>query len=302
MLELDDKISAVAPDLDPDDALAVDSQLDDRALAPALRPAAGDRARRVWLAVWPKVAAIAIALGLWQLVVLSGWRPEYVLPAPATVFERLGELIADGTVFDALRVTGERAIYGYGAALVIGVTLGSLVASSKIVRSAVGSMITGLQTMPSIAWFPLAILLFKLSEQAITFVVVLGAAPSIANGLIAGVDHTPPLLLRVGTMMGANPWQRLRHVMLPAAMPAFVGGLKQGWAFAWRSLMAGELIVILGPSVGFLLQQYRNLADAAGLIAMMIVILVVGILIDTLVFGSLDRVVRRRHGLTEDRT
>ena len=301
MLELDDKITAVTADLSPDEALAVDSQLDDRSIAPIARVSGRHRARRIWLAVWPKVAAIAIALGLWQLVVLSGWRPEYVLPAPATVFERLGELIADGTVFDALRVTGERALYGYGAALVIGVVLGSLVASSKIVRSAVGSLITGLQTMPSIAWFPLAILLFKLSEQAITFVVVLGAAPSIANGLIAGVDHTPPLLLRVGTMMGANPWQRLRHVLLPAAMPSFVGGLKQGWAFAWRSLMAGELIVILGPSVGFLLQQYRNLADAAGLIAMMIVILVVGILIDTLVFGSLDRLVRRRHGLSEER-
>jgi len=204
-------------------------------------------------------------------------------------------------VFDALRITGERALYGYGAALIIGIVLGSLVASSKIVRSAVGAMITGLQTMPSIAWFPLAILLFQLSEQAITFVVVLGAAPSIANGLITGVDHTPPLLVRVGTMMGANRWQRLRHVMLPAAMPSFVGGLKQGWAFAWRSLMAGELIVILGPSVGFLLQQYRNLADAAGLIAMMIVILVVGILVDTLVFGTLDRIVRRRHGLTDER-
>ncbi|MET0662805.1 MAG: ABC transporter permease [Ilumatobacteraceae bacterium] len=300
MLELDDKIASMAPELSPDEALAVDSQLDDRSLVPVNRPSGRHRARAIWLAVWPKVAAVAIALAIWQLVVLSGWRPEYVLPAPATVFDRLGELIADGTVFDALRVTGERALVGYGAALVIGIVLGSLVASSKIVRSAVGAMITGLQTMPSIAWFPLAILLFQLSEQAITFVVVLGAAPSIANGLITGVDHTPPLLLRVGTMMGANPWQRLRHVMLPAAMPSFVGGLKQGWAFAWRSLMAGELIVILGPSVGFLLQQYRNLADAAGLIAMMIVILVVGILIDTLVFGTLDRIVRRRHGLTDE--
>ena len=192
MLELDDKIASMAPELSPDEALAVDSQLDDRSLVPVNRPSGRHRARAIWLAVWPKVAAVAIALGIWQLVVLSGWRPEYVLPAPATVFDRLGELIADGTVFDALLVTGERALVGYGAALVIGIVLGSLVASSKIVRSAVGSMITGLQTMPSIAWFPLAILLFQLSEQAITFVVVLGAAPSIANGLITGVDHAPP--------------------------------------------------------------------------------------------------------------
>ncbi len=121
------------------------------------------------------------------------------------MFDRLGELIADGTVLDALRVTGERAIIGYAArARHRRRRSASLVASSKIVRSAVGSMITGLQTMPSIAWFPLAILLFQLSEQAITFVVVLGAAPSIANGLITGVDHVPPLLLRAGQMMGAN--------------------------------------------------------------------------------------------------
>ena len=185
-------------------------------------------------------------------------------------------------------------------ALVIGVVVGGLVSSSRIIRSAVGSLITGLQTMPSIAWFPLAILLFGLSERAITFVVVLGAAPSIANGLITGVDHVPPVLLRAGRMMGATGFAKFRHVVLPASMPSFVGGLKQGWAFAWRSLMAGELIVVLGASVGFLLQQYRNLADAAGLIAMMIVILVIGIVVDAVLFGSLDRGVRRRHGLIED--
>jgi NitT/TauT family transport system permease protein len=260
----------------------------------------GAFARRAWLALWPKVAAVAIGLAIWQLIVWSGWRPEYVLPAPATVFERLGELIADGTVATALATTAERAAYGFTMALVIGVVVGGLVSSSRIIRSAVGSLITGLQTMPSIAWFPLAILLFGLSERAITFVVVLGAAPSIANGLITGVDHVPPVLLRAGRMMGATGFAKFRHVVLPASMPSFVGGLKQGWAFAWRSLMAGELIVVLGASVGFLLQQYRNLADAAGLIAMMIVILVIGIVVDVVLFGSLDRWVRRRHGLIED--
>ena len=100
--------------------------------------------------------------------------------------------------------------------------------------------------------------------------------------------------------MGATGFAKFRHVVLPASMPSFVGGLKQGWAFAWRSLMAGELIVVLGASVGFLLQQYRNLADAAGLIALMIVILVIGIAVDAVLFGSLDRWVRRRHGLIDD--
>ena len=277
--------------------------LDDRAeaLGPSPRRDWGEAGRQVWLATWPKLAAIALALGIWQVVVWSGWREEYVLPAPATVFDRLGELIADGTVFDAIGITMRRAAVGFALAVVIGVIVGGIVASSRIARSAVGSLITGLQTMPSIAWFPLAILLFQLSEGAITFVVVLGAAPSIANGLIAGVDHVPPILLRAGKVMGATGLARFRHVVLPASMPSFVGGLKQGWAFAWRSLMAGELLVTLGVfSVGFLLQQYRSVNDTPGLIAMMIVILVIGIVVDSLVFGTLDRWVRRRHGLLSD--
>ena len=148
-------------------------------------------------------------------------------------------------------------------------------------------MITGLQTMPSIAWFPLAIVLFQLSEGAITFVVVLGAAPSIANGLISGVDHVPPILRRAGRAMGAGRWATFRHVVLPASMPSFVGGLKQGWSFAWRSLMAGELLVTLGVfSVGLLLTQYRAIADYPAMIAIMIVILVVGIIVDGVLFAT----------------
>ena len=294
MLVVDDNVTA----------LEAEVRLDDSATAADIERRGRDRAdlgRRIWLATWPKVAAIALALLLWQIVVWSGWRPEYVLPAPATVFDRLGELIADGTVFEAVAVTMRRALVGFALAVAIGVVVGGIVASSKIARSAVGSMITGLQTMPSIAWFPLAILLFQLSEGAITFVVVLGAAPSIANGLIAGVDHVPPVLLRAGHMMGARGFDKFRHVVLPASLPSFVGGLKQGWAFAWRSLMAGELLVTLGVfSVGFLLQQYRTVNDTPSLIAMMIVILTIGILVDALVFGTLDRWVRRRYGLLTD--
>jgi NitT/TauT family transport system permease protein len=276
--------------------------LDDRveALESPPRLEWGDAGRRLWMATWPKLAAIVLAVGIWQVVVWSGWREEYVLPAPATVFDRLGELIADGTVLDAVGITMRRAAVGFALAVLIGVIVGGIVASSRIARSAVGSLITGVQTMPSIAWFPLAILLFQLSEGAITFVVVLGAAPSIANGLIAGVDHVPPILLRAGTVMGATGLARFRHVVLPASLPSFVGGLKQGWAFAWRSLMAGELLVTLGVfSVGFLLQQYRSVNDTPGLLAIMIVILVIGIVVDALVFGTLDRWVRRRHGLID---
>jgi len=153
--------------------------------------------------------------------------------------------------------------------------------------------------MPSIAWFPLAILLFQLSESAILFVVVLGAAPSIANGLIAGVDHVPPLLLRAGRVLGASGLNLYRHVILPASLPSFVAGLKQGWAFAWRSLMAGELLVILAnrPSIGARLQFARELSDAPALLSLMIVVLIIGIVVDG-VFNQVDGHIRRRRGLT----
>jgi NitT/TauT family transport system permease protein len=257
------------------------------------------RAHRVWSATWPKVAAVALALGLWQLVVWSGWRPEYVLPGPAKVFEELRDQLADGRLQRALWLTLGRAGRGYAIALVIGVIVGSIVASSKIVRSAFGSFITGLQTMPSVAWFPLALLLFKRSEAAILFVVVLGAAPSIANGLLSGIDQIPPLYMRAGRVLGAKGFTLYRRVVLPAALPGFVGGMKQGWAFAWRSLMAGELLVIIAghQSIGVLMQNARDISDSAALMASMVVILVVGIVVDAVFFAGIDRAIRRRRGL-----
>jgi NitT/TauT family transport system permease protein len=236
----------------------------------------------------------------WQAVVWTHWRPSYVLPGPGPVFRRLGHDLAGGELPRAVAITMRRAAVGYGLSVILGAAVGLAVARAKPLRAAVGSLITGLQTMPSIAWFPLAILLFKLSEGAILFVVVLGAAPAIANGVVAGVDHVPPILLRAGRVLGARGLAAYRYVVVPAALPSFVGGLKQGWAFAWRSLMAGELLAVVnGPSIGVRLQSARELSDAEGLMAAMIVILVIGILVDSLVFGRLSRTVRRRWGLID---
>lgn len=258
------------------------------------------RARALWSTVWPKLAAIALGLGLWQAVVWSRWKPEYVLPGPDKVLPALGDLLRSATFWRALGITMRRAVTGYTVALVIGSVIGIAVARIRLLRSAVGSLITGLQTMPSIAWFPLAILLFGLTERAILFVVVLGAAPSIANGLIAGVDHVPPLMVRAGRMIGAKGLALDRHVVLPAALPAYVAGLKQGWAFAWRSLMAGELLVIVAnrPSIGDQLQFAREFSRSSEMLALMIVILVIGIVVDS-VFGRADVAIRRRWGLIE---
>lgn len=258
--------------------------------------------QQLWPRLWPKVAALVIAVSLWQLVVASHWRPEYVLPGPQAVGTTLVELATTGEFWEAVARTLKRAVSGYAVALVAGLVIGGLVATIKPMRSAIGALITGLQTMPSIAWFPLAVLLFKLSESAIMFVVVLGAAPAIANGLISGVDHVPPLLVRAGRVLGAKGLTLFRHVVAPAALPSCLAGLKQGWAFAWRSLMAGELLAVsLGRSIGADLQTARDLSDARGLFAMMIVLLVVGLVVDAL-FGAADHALRRRWGLVDPAT
>src|SRR5581483_387096 len=258
------------------------------------------RAARIWSLVWPKVLASALFFLGWQAVVWSGWKPEYLLPGPGTVVDTLFSNF--DTLTEAAGRTLLRAIEGFSIAIVIGSVVGALVARNKVLRAGIGSMITGLQTMPSVSWFPLAILLFKLTEGAILFVVVLGAAPSIANGLINGIDHIPPILTRAGRALGARGTRAFRYVILPAAFPSFIGGLKQGWAFAWRSLLAGELLVLIPGthSLGEQLEFSSQFSDAKGLIATMMVIFVIGVVMDELFFGNVDRAIRRRYGLIED--
>lgn len=271
--------------------------LDALELAVPVRPA---RATRAWRAVWPKLVAVAVALGVWELVVLSGWRSTDVLPGPGPVFRTLWDELWSGDLLPATALTLQRAAVGFALGMAIGTPIGIAIARVRVVRTAVGSVVTSLQTMPSMAWFPFAILLFSQTETAIMFVVVLGAAPAIANGLVAGVDHIPPDLLRVGRVLGARRWNALRYVVLPAAYPQYVSGLKQGWAFAWRSLIAGELIVQVagGESIGARLQEAQRSEDATALLATMIVILVIGIVVDSLGFGTLERRIRHRYGLS----
>jgi NitT/TauT family transport system permease protein len=257
----------------------------------------------VWQAAWPKLAALGISLGLWQLVAISGWRPSYVLPGPVPVFAELGNQLVTGDFWRAVAITMTRGVVGFLIAAALGLVLGVLVARSRILRAAIGSLITGLQTMPSIAWFPLAILLFQLSEQAILFVILIGAVPSIANGVIGGVDYVPALLVRAGRNVGASGLSLYRHVVLPAALPSIVTGLKQGWAFAWRSLLAGELMVSIAnrPSLGQFLNQSRELSDTSYMIALMIAILAIGIAVDA-IFSAFERGIRRRRGVVAGQT
>jgi NitT/TauT family transport system permease protein len=251
-----------------------------------------------WAVTWPKLLAVAIALALWQFVYVAGLKPAYLLPGPATALASLGDMAQTSDFWQGLQTTVMRGVFGFVVAVLIGSLLGIAVSQWRVLRLGVGSMVTGLQTMPSIAWFPLAILLFGLSEQAILFVIILGAAPSVANGIIGGIDEVPPALSRAGYMLGARGIDRYRHIVLPAAFPAYLSGLKQGWAFAWRSLLAGELLVTVGnKGVGALMSDARSFGQPDNLLALMIVVLILGMLIDVL-FNAVTNRVRTRRGLT----
>ena len=269
------------------------------ALELEIAPQRSDLGRRFWRAAWPKLLAIALVILIWELVAVSGWKEDYVLPGPGTVFKDLGDLVTTADFWAGVRLTMTRAITGFSLAVLIGTIVGAAVATFAPLRAAIGSLITGLQTMPSIMWFPLAILLFQLGEKAILFVVVIGAAPSVANGLISGIDYVPRTWLRVGQVLGMSGLKKYRHLILPASLPSFVSGLKQGWAFSWRSLMAGELLVIVpgAISIGVRMQNARDLFESSLVISYIIVVLIIGILIDVL-FNATDNALRRRWGLT----
>ncbi|MEU4238023.1 ABC transporter permease [Actinoplanes sp. NPDC026619] len=273
------------------------SGLDALELAP--KTDKGALGKRIWRSTWPKLLAIAIVVLAWQIVVWSKWKPDYVLPGPGTVFGDLGDVITTGAFWDGVLLTLRRAVTGFALAVLIGTVIGAAVSRFAPLRAAIGSLITGLQTMPSIMWFPLAILLFQISESAIMFVVIIGAAPSVANGLISGIDYVPRTWLRVGKVLGMKGIAEYRHLILPASLPSFISGLKQGWAFSWRSLMAGELLVIVpgALSIGVRMQQARDLSDSSLVICYIIVVLVIGILIDVL-FNAADNALRKRWGLT----
>jgi NitT/TauT family transport system permease protein len=256
-------------------------------------------ARAIWAVVWPKLLAIGLVIGAWEIIHRTGWK-QFVLPGPATVFANLWDQMQHAQLWQAIDITMRRAVIGFALSVLIGAVIGALMSRIKPLRAATGSLITAMQTMPSIAWFPFAIILFGATTNAIIFVIVLGSAPSVANGLITGVDYIPPLLLRAGKTMGLSRVATYRHLILPASLPSFVSGLKQAWAFAWRSLMAGELLVIIlgQPSIGALLSAAQDQSDMASAIAIMIVILALGIIIDML-FSKADAVIRRRRGMTD---
>ncbi|PZR54934.1 ABC transporter permease [Xylanimonas oleitrophica] len=264
------------------------------------QPAPARRGRAALSRLWPPVLAATVLLVVWQAVVWSGVQPLWNLPGPRQVADAVTSAAADGTLWEALSTSLERGVLGFLAAVAIGTPLGVVVARVRWVRVTFGPIVTGLQVLPSVAWVPAGIIWFGLSDATVYFVILMGAVPSIVNGIVAGVDQVPPLLRRVGQVLGAGRVAMVTEVVLPAALPGYLAGLKQGWAFSWRSLMAAEIIAV-GGSIGFglgaFLQQGRELADMSLVLTAILLILAVGIAVELLVFAPLERAVLRRRGL-----
>jgi NitT/TauT family transport system permease protein len=262
------------------------------------------RAWSVARRVLPPVVALAVLVVIWQALWAAAIWPEYQLPSPGAVWAQIAERIGTGEIVVFLWTSVHRAVIGFFIALAVAVPLGLLIANVSLVRRGIGPLVSGLQSLPSVAWVPAAVLWFGLTDPAIYFVVLLGAVPSIANGLVSGVDQIPPILPRVGKVLGASRMAAIRHILLPAALPGFVGGLKQGWAFSWRSLMAAELIATspqLGEGLGQFLHNGQSLSDMSMVMAAIVLILFVGIGIELLVFRPLERAVLHARGLTGGR-
>ncbi|NMM15559.1 MAG: ABC transporter permease [Cellulomonas sp.] len=289
----------MAADTAPSDVRALEAGLD--ALDSLVTPVASNRTRAAWSAFWPTAAAVVVFGGVWQAVALAGLRPSYALPSPADVWTAFVVAAQDGSGVRAVGLSLERGGLGFAISVVVGVLLGTTLATAPLLRRALGPIVSGLQSLPSVAWVPAALIWFQLSNAAIFTVVLLGAIPSIVNGLLAGVDQVSPLFLRVGQVLGASGWTRIRYVLLPGALPGFLAGLKQGWAFAWRSLMAAELISSsprLGTGLGQLLDLGRQTNDLSLVIAAILLIFAVGMAIELAVFSPLERKVLRARGLT----
>ena len=262
-----------------------------RPLAPGPRPP--DPGRRVWM---KRTAFFTVLLGVWEILFRLNMWPDYLFPAPSEVFATLFQGFANRTFLIGIGGSLRRLVQGYFLALAIGLAIGLLIAQLRWLKETIGLLVLGLQTLPSICWLPLAILWFGLNEQAILFVVVMGAVLSIAQATEDGILNTSRLYLRAARNLGARRWRLYISVILPAALPSIVTGMKLGWSFAWRSLMAGELLYTL-PGLGNLLNLGRELNDMSQVVAVMVVIILIGTVTDRLIFSTMEHRIRERWGL-----
>src|ERR1700731_2073613 len=237
-------------------------------------------------------------LSIWHLLVLAKIWSVVLLPDPMSVWDYLEGAAGDGTLLQASLVTMRRLLAGYVIGIAAGLPLGLLTARFKFCEDTIGVLALGLQTLPSVCWVPLALLWLGQTESAMLFVVIMGTVWSVVIATDTGVRTIPPIFARAARTMGSNPFHKWTRVILPASLPFLVSGMKQGWAFAWRSLMAAEIYVTIltGFGLGYLLHYGRELNAMDQVIGIMLVIIVIGLLTDKILFSPWERFLHRRWG------
>lgn len=238
---------------------------------------------------------------MWELVYKIGvdyleiWKP-YIFPSPFDVFKTLFSLIRDNTIGIAIVTSMRRLIIGYVISVVIGVTLGIGIVRFKYIDENMSALILGLQTLPSVCWLPFAILWYGLNESAIIFVIAIGSIFAISMATVSAIKNIEPIYLKAAKTMGARGAKLYSSVIAPASLPTIISGMKQGWSFAWRALMSGEMLSAT-KGLGQVLMVGRDLADISQVVAVMVVIIILGLVIDKLIFGYLEKNVRYKWGL-----
>jgi NitT/TauT family transport system permease protein len=238
----------------------------------------------------------SLLIGIWFLLAKLKIWPPYVFPDPKGVVENMWAGFADHSFWIAIGVSMKRMLEGYAISVVLGMILGFGVASSKFLEETMGGLLVSLQSLPSICWLPLAVLWFGLTEKAILFVVVMGSLLSVTIAMEDGRKQMPKIFGMAGRNLGARGFKLFWYVLLPASLPYIVSGLKQGWAFAWRSLISGEMIFV-SLGLGQLLMMGRDLNDMSQVIAVMILIIGIGYIVDGLVFKTIERRLQHKWGL-----
>jgi len=233
---------------------------------------------------------------LWAWIAYMKFWPNYLFPSPKGVLETMRLGFADHSFQIGIRRSLERIAIGYALSMAIGIPLGLLTARIRWLDHTLGSLVIGLQTLPSICWLPAALLWFGLTDGAILFVVIMGSTLAISIGTDDAVKNLPPIYVKAALTMGVRGFRLYKDVIFPAALPGIVSALKQGWSFAWRSLMAGELLFV-SPGLGHLLQMGRDLNDISMVAAVMIIIMALGWSVDRFVFSALEERIRYRRGM-----
>ncbi|MCA1813835.1 MAG: ABC transporter permease [Halobacteriales archaeon] len=252
--------------------------------------------RAWWKHLGAGVLFLLLLFGGWEALARMGFWPRYLVPAFTDVLRALWGTAQSGGLVAGLAASVMRLVLGYGIGLVLGLGLGLWMGRSRIAESTLGSVALGLQALPSVAWLPLALIWFGLSETAITFVVVMGTVFAIAVATSTAIHQTPHTWERAARNLGARGHALLLHLTLPAALPGIAMGMKQGWSFAWRSLIAAEMVYST-VGLGHLLMFGRELNDLPLVMAVMLVIVAVGLAADRLAFGRLEVAVQRRWGV-----